>query len=62
MSVYSAFPRDWNADGAWTLETRGFTIRHPDGTTGLGRAPFATRDEAQAWVDAHPHFPGMNQG
>jgi hypothetical protein len=44
------------------LVTRGWTIRHPDGTDGLGRPPFGTREEAQAWVDAHPNFPGMNQG
>jgi hypothetical protein len=46
----------------WTIEESGFTIRHPDGTTGLGRQPFASRAEAQAWVDAHPNFPGMSQG
>lgn len=40
----------------------GWTIQHPDGTVGLGRAPFATREAAQAWIDAHPHFPGMSQG
>lgn len=43
------------------LVTEGFTIRHPDGTTGLGRGAFDTAEEAQAWVDAHPRFPGMSQ-
>lgn len=45
-----------------TLIENGFTISHPDGTTGLGRGPFTTEAEAQAWVDAHPRFPGMSQG
>lgn len=40
----------------------GFTIEHPDGTVGLGRGAFTTKAEAQAWVDANPRFPGMNQG
>ena len=39
----------------------GWTVQHPDGTRGLGRAPFASRDEAQAWCDAHPNFPGMSR-
>jgi hypothetical protein len=41
---------------------RGWTIAHPDGTVGLGRPAFITQAEAQAWIDAHPNFPGMNQG
>jgi hypothetical protein len=43
------------------LVARGWTIQHPDGTVGIGRPPFATPSEAQAWIDAHPHFPGMSQ-
>ena len=62
-SIGGAAPWTSEADrGNWLTETVGFTIRHPDGTTGLGRPPFATHDEAQAWVDAHPNFPGMSQG
>lgn len=49
-----------NDRSAWTLEVTGYTIRHPDGSTGLGRPPFATREAAQAWIDAHPGFRGLN--
>lgn len=45
----------------WTTEVIGWTVQHSDGTTGLGRPPFATREEAQAWCDAHPSFRGMSQ-
>jgi hypothetical protein len=45
----------------WTAQEQGWTVRHPDGTTGLGRKPFATKEEAQTWCDAHPRFPGMSQ-
>lgn len=51
----------WKEPGA-VLETRGFTIRWPDGTTGLGRPAFATREEAQAVADRVVNFPGMSQG
>lgn len=43
------------------IEQEGFTVSHPDGTRGLGRAPFDTEEEAQAWCDAHPRFAGMSQ-
>lgn len=43
-------------------EVTGWTVRHPDGTVGLGRPPFKTKEVAQAWVDANPRFPGMQQG
>ena len=39
-----------------------WTIRWPDGTTGIGQVPFTTQRQAQEWVDEHPRFPGMNQG
>lgn len=62
-SPYGSAPWLSEAEKAeWTLVTQGWTVQHPDGTIGLTRAPFATKAEAQAWVDAHPHFPGMNQG
>ena len=56
-SCFSAYiPADAEkVDGGWT-------VQHPDGTSGLGRVPFASRDEAQAWCDANPNFPGMSQG
>lgn len=46
---------------SWNLEVTGYTIKHPDGTTGLGRPPFPSKEAAQAWVDAHPNFKGMQQ-
>jgi hypothetical protein len=62
-SVRGACPWTRESEKAdWALSFAGFTIQHPDGTTGLGRPPFTTREEAQAWVDAHPKFPGMSQG
>lgn len=57
-SIYGSLP---TGDG-WTIQTTGWTVKHPDGTIGLARKPFETEAEAQAWVDAHPNFPGMNQG
>lgn len=57
---YSLFT-SWKPAEA-VLVTKGYTIAHPDGTYGLGRQPFETEAEAQAWVNAHPNFPGMNQG
>jgi hypothetical protein len=61
-SVYGACP--WHSDAEkmdWAMACDGFTILHPDGTIGIGRPPFATREEAQAWVDANPRFSGMRQ-
>jgi hypothetical protein len=61
-SPYGAAP--WlseNDRSAWTLEVVGWTIKHPDGTVGLGREPFATKEAAQAWADANPNFKGMQQ-
>ncbi len=43
------------------VEESGWTIRHPDGTTGLARMPFESQAEAQAWVDRNPNFKGMSQ-
>jgi len=56
-SVSGALP----AGEGWTVKVEGFTIRHPDGTTGLGRKPFETREEAQGWVDRNPNFSGMQR-
>lgn len=57
FSLYSSYIPEGSV-----LVEKGYTINHPDGTNGLGRAPFETEAEAQAWVDAHPNFPGMSQG
>jgi hypothetical protein len=57
FSIHSSF-----IPAGAVLVDKGWTVEHPDGTSGLGRAPFATQAEAQAWCDAHPNFPGMSQG
>lgn len=62
-SIQGACPWHTHAEAAeWHMVVVGFTTQHPDGTTGIGRQPFTTEAEAQAWVDAHPKFPGMAQG
>jgi hypothetical protein len=59
-SVYGACPWTSEADEPnWRIESAGWTVQHPDGTTGIGRVPFATKEEADAWIAAHPRFPGM---
>lgn len=40
---------------------KGWTVQHQDGTTGIGRAPFETEADAQAWCDANPNFSGMGR-
>lgn len=45
VSIYGANP----IGEGWTVKARGWTIRDNwTGTVGLGRKPFATREEAQA--------------
>ena len=59
-SVYGAIP--WTRESErfeWAMGTDGFTVLHSDGTTGIGRRPFETREEAQAWCDKNPNFRGM---
>ena len=46
----------------WAMVPAGFTVLHPDGTTGLGCPPFLTRAGAQDWCDKNPNFKGMSQG
>lgn len=60
ISPYSVLPFGSRED--WERVATGWTVKHPDGTTGIGRKSFASREEAQAWCDANPRFPGMNQG
>lgn len=51
-SLYGAAPWTSAADKPnWRIETRGYTIKNPDGTIGCGRPPCATREEAQALAD-----------
>ena len=53
-SLHGATP--WTSEAGradWTLATRGWTVRNErDGTVGIGRVPWASEAEAQAWADA----------
>lgn len=61
-SLFGAVPYTGDHDkDDWELVTVGWTVKHPDGTRGVGRFAMATQEEAQAWVDAHPNFKGMSQ-
>ena len=53
-SIYGSCPYYSDADKPdWKIEVKGYTIRNERaGTVGIGRAPFATREEAQAWIDS----------
>ena len=58
-SIRGAAPWTSEADAAnWSTVQVGFTIRHPDGTTGIGKPPFETREAAQKWANEHPKFRG----
>ena len=53
-SPYGAVP--WtgapgNRKEDWSKETVGWTIQWGDGTVGIGRQPFKTQAEAQAWLN-----------
>ena len=52
-SIYGALP--WVTEREkprWKKITRGYTVRDNErGTVGIGRQPWPTREEAQAWVD-----------
>lgn len=53
-SVYGAVPYTSEREcGQWALQTVGWTVRNNhNGTVGIGRRPWDTREEAQEWVDA----------
>ncbi len=53
-SIFGSVPYCSDADKPdWKLETKGFTVRNErTGVVGIGRAPFTTREEAQAWIDS----------
>ena len=59
ISPFSVLPFGTRED--WDLVAKGFTIAWPDGTTGTGRVPFDTREEAEAFLAKRPNFPGMHQ-
>ena len=46
---WSGAPGDQESD--WKVESRGWTIRWEDGTIGIGRQPFKTKQEAQDFLD-----------
>lgn len=58
ISLFSVLPFGTRED--WDVVTDGYTIEWPDGTTGCGRPPFKTAEEAQAFIDRNPRFGGMN--
>lgn len=53
-SIYGACPWTSDAEKArWKIITQGWTIHDTQtNTVGIGRKPFATREEAQSWCDA----------
>ncbi len=40
----------------WEIINVGWTIQWPDGSTGIGGAPFSTRTEADTWLRTNPDF------
>jgi hypothetical protein len=62
-STRGAIPWTNRAEEAdWDMCLAGFTVLHADGTTGIGKPPFKTAEEAQEWCDKNPNFKGMSQG
>lgn len=50
-SIYGSCPWYTAAEEAnWTVESNGWTIEWSDGTVGIGKKPFATKAEAEAWL------------
>lgn len=56
-SIYGANPFRTDAErerDGWRVEVSGWTVRNPHtGEIGIGRKPWETRAEAQAFVEAH---------
>lgn len=54
-SIYGSCPYYSDKDKQdWKIEVKGYTVRNErTGIVGIGRMPFATREEAQVWVDSH---------
>ncbi len=54
-SIHGSVP--WRNDiekAEWTIENSGFTVLNPlTSQYGIGRKPWATREEAQAFADTH---------
>lgn len=51
-SVFGAVPGFGNERKQWHLAEKGFTTDNLDGTYGLGRMPFATREGLEAHLKA----------
>lgn len=50
-SLYGAVPWTTPAEKAdWEVETVGWTVRNDNGTIGIGREPWKTKEEADAYV------------
>lgn len=51
-SIYGAVPYLNEAEKArWSIVSRGYTVRNTStGTVGVGRVPWKTREEAEAWI------------
>lgn len=55
-SMYGALPWTKEAEAKdWYIDTTGWTVRNPfTGEVGVGRVPWKTREEAQAFADKYP--------
>jgi hypothetical protein len=53
-SLYGAVPYLSDAEKQnWKIETLGFTVRNnKTNTIGIGRTPWATKAEAEAWLNS----------
>lgn len=41
-------------DKNWAVVSRGWTVRNLDnGTTGIGRVPWETKEEAETWIEQY---------
>ena len=53
VSPYGAHPEPWNVE-AWELVTKGWTVYNQrTGQIGIGRTPWATKAEAEAFAATH---------
>lgn len=57
VSIYGALPYSTEAQKiaeGWEIVVRGWTVRNPfTNEIGVGRVPWKTREEAQAFADTH---------
>lgn len=52
-SLYGAVPWTTEAEkDQWTVQSAGWTVRdNKNGTVGIGRLPWPTKEEAQTWAN-----------